>query len=172
MSFEQELEDLIVRAIKRGITEGLQSLPFTLPADPGTIAAPAEKRTRKPKAEAPKEEPHVATETAPVVAETATPAPIQTPVVAQAAAEVANSVGAAEPESLPEIERRHVSAALITVAQDATHGPSVAYKILTDLGVKDVNGLKPAQYVEVVAAAAKLLGKTVADTLKLEPKKV
>lgn len=173
MSFEQQLEDLLVRAFKRAIVEGLQSLPFTLPADPGT-AAPAEKRSRK-KADTPKEEapqPSVAVETAPVVAEVSAPAPIQTPVVAQAQAEAANSVGDAGSESLPEIERRHVSAALITVAQAPEHGPAKAYGILTGLGVKDVNGLKPAQYVEVVAKAAEILGIKVADALRLEPKKV
>lgn len=168
MSFEQQLEDLLVRAFKRAIVEGLQSLPFTLPADPGTVVPP-QKRTRKPKEEAP--QPQVV-ESGLVATEDPVVAPVQTPVVAQAAAEVAVAEVTPEPEVIPEIVRSHVSAALITVAQTPELGPGVAYKILTDLNVKDVNGLKTAQYAEVVAAAARLLGKSVADTLKLEPKKV
>src|SRR5262245_21305500 len=144
---EQALEDLLARAFKRAIVEALQSLPFTLPANPGAVLD-APKPTRRKKADEPKEvipnaDPAPAVETAPAVAlaEAAAPARVQTPVVAQAAAEVENRNRDAIAE-LPTIERAHVSAALITVAQSPEHGPQAAYGILGKLGVKEVKDLK------------------------------
>jgi hypothetical protein len=146
---ENQLEELLTRAFTNALKIAFAPEVKELAA---ALLEDKPKRTRKPKEiEQPVAETTAVVETAQIAPAAA--APVEAPAVQEAA----------------KVERRHVSAALITVAK--TVSSTKAFEVLSNHGAKEVKDLSEAVYSDVVADCATLLGKTVPEVLALAPPK-